>query len=65
MRWIDYSIDQLQDGSFRVEGITPTEVMDKKDCCLYKPGDIFVVNESGWLIKIEGEQERTLCHNIG
>ena len=65
MKWVDYSIDQLPDGSFRVEGDTPTEVMDKKDYSLYKPGDVFVVNESGWLIKMEGEQERTLCHNIG
>ena len=65
MRWIDYYIDQAPDGSFRVEGNTPTEVMDKEDYSLYKPGDVFVVNESGWLIKMEGEQERTLCHNIG
>tara|TARA_B100000497_G_C7643320_1_gene386830 strand:- start:261 stop:458 length:198 start_codon:yes stop_codon:yes gene_type:complete len=65
MRWIDYCIDQAPDGSFRVEGDTPTEVMDKEDYSLYKPGDVFVVNESGWLIKMEDEQERTLCHNIG
>lgn len=55
MRWIDYSIDQMPDGSFRVEGVTPTEVMDKKDYSLYKPGDIFVVNQNGWLMKVEPE----------
>lgn len=47
MWWIDYSIDQ--DGeNFKVVGDTKTEVMDKG---LYKPGDIFVVDENGWLIK--------------
>ena len=55
MRWIDYSIDQMPDGSFRVEGVTPTEVMDKKDYSLYRPGDIFVVNQNGWLMKVEPE----------
>ena len=55
MKWIDYSIDQAPNGSFRVEGNTPTEVMDKTDYSLYKPGDIFVVNESGWLVKVEPE----------
>ena len=45
----------MPDGSFRVEGVTPTEVMDKKDYSLYRPGDIFVVNENGWLIKVEPE----------
>lgn len=52
MKWIDYSIDQAPNGSFRVEGDTPTEVMDK-NYSLYKPGDIFVVNESGWLVKVD------------
>ena len=55
MKWIDYSIDQMPDGSFRVEGDTPTEVMEKKNYSLYRPGDIFVVNENGWLIKVEPE----------
>jgi hypothetical protein len=48
MLWIDYSIDQVGD-SFKIVGDTPTEVMDKG---LYKPGDMFVVNEHGWLVKV-------------
>ena len=51
MMWIDYTIDQVGD-SFRVLGETSDEVMDKG---LYKPGDVFVVNEYGWLKKIKYE----------
>jgi hypothetical protein len=51
MMWIDYTIDQVGD-SFRVLGETSDEVMDKG---LYKPGDVFVVNEHGWLKKIKYE----------
>jgi len=47
MLWVDYTIDQLGD-SFKVCGDTTTEVMDKG---LYKPGDVFIVSESGWLVK--------------
>ena len=47
--------NEMPDGSFRVEGVTPTEVMDKKDYSLYRPGDIFVVNQNGWLMKVEPE----------
>ena len=46
--WIDYTIDQGAD-RFKVLGDTSTEVMDKG---LYKPGDVFEVNEDGWLIKV-------------
>ena len=55
MMWIDYSIDQAPNGSFKVVGDTPTEVMDKGEYSLYRPGDRFIVNEHGWLIKIESE----------
>lgn len=48
MMWIDYTIDQVGD-SFRVLGDTSEEVMEKG---LYKPGDVFVVNEYGWLKKV-------------
>ena len=49
--WIDYNIDSLPNGKgFKVVGDTPTEVMDKG---LYKPGDVFIVNENGWLIKTD------------
>ena len=29
MLWIDYNIDQAPDGSFRVVGDSPNEVMEK------------------------------------
>ena len=49
--WVDYNIDSLPNGKgFKVVGDTPTEVMDKG---LYKPGDVFIVNENGWLIKTD------------
>lgn len=51
MLWIDYNIESFPDGSFKVKGDTPTEVMDKG---LYKPGDVFVVNENGILKKADG-----------
>jgi hypothetical protein len=47
MMWLDYTIDQAGN-NFTVRGDTPTEVMDKG---LYKPGDVFVVKETGWLVK--------------
>jgi len=51
MMWVDYTIDSIPGGrGFKVVGDTPTEVMDKG---LYKPGDVFIVNESGWLCKVE------------
>lgn len=50
MIWVDYTIDSYPDGSFKVRGDSPTEVMDKG---LYKPGDVFVVNSAGVLCKID------------
>ena len=50
MMWVDYTINQAPGKGFKVEGDTPTEVMDKG---LYKPGDVFIVNESGWLVKTD------------
>ena len=29
-----------------------------KDHYLYKPGDVFVVNEHGWLIKLDKKKEK-------
>lgn len=58
MMWVDYTIDQAGD-NFRVVGEWPGEVMGKKQdgsdkaSALYKPGDVFVVNEGGWLCKVE------------
>jgi hypothetical protein len=53
MMWVDYTINQAGD-HFTVKGDTPTEVMDKG---LYKPGDMFLVNEHGWLIKIGEDKD--------
>ena len=61
MMWVDYSIDQVGE-SFRIVGEWPGEVMGwtqsgeksgGKDNILYKPGDVFIVNEHGWLMKTD------------
>ena len=59
MFWLDYTVHSGFE-KFRVEGDWPGEVMglDKdgnpgfKEQPLYQPGDIYRVNEDGWLIKI-------------
>ena len=67
MMWVDYTIDQGPHG-FTVRGDWPGEVMGwpkdpndkdgfKKENTLYQPGDVFVVSETGWLVKQEQEQE--------
>lgn len=58
MLWLDYNIEQLGT-SFKVQGDTPTEVMDKG---LYQPGDVFVVTEGGWLQKLGKFEELLLKH---
>jgi len=50
MKWLDYTIEQLPDGSLDIEGDEPMEVMKKG---LYKPGDVFVAQENGVLKKLE------------
>jgi hypothetical protein len=56
MMWVDYNIDQAGE-NFTVKGDYPGEVMGvardgtPRDHWLYKPGDVFIVNESGWLVK--------------
>jgi hypothetical protein len=58
MLWIDYNINQAG-VNFKVEGEWPGEVMGvnrdgtPKSSHLYKPGDVFIVNEHGWLCKVE------------
>ena len=58
MLWVDYNISQVGD-NFRVEGEWEGEVMGvsrdgtPKSSRLYKPGDVFIVNENGWLCKVE------------
>ena len=61
MLWIDYSINQYPDGSFSIEGDTELEVMDKG---LYKPGDVFVVNDKGVLVKIDKLSEMILKNDV-
>jgi len=59
MFWLDYTVHSGYE-KFRVEGDWPGEVMGRnkdgtwggKNDPLYSPGDIFEVNEDGWLIKI-------------
>lgn len=56
MIWMDYTIEQFGD-NFTIRGDWPGEIMgidrdgklSKKG--LYKPGDMFIVNNSGVLIK--------------
>jgi len=57
MIWAGYNISQAGE-HFRVEGDWPGEVwQDKegnpKNHALYRPGDVFIVNEDGWLCKVE------------
>ena len=59
MIWMDYVVESFPDGSFHVKGDWPGEVMglqedgSAKDHHLYKPGDVFVVNEYGILKKVD------------
>ena len=60
--WVDYTIDSIPGGKgFKVKGDWEGEVMgiqndgSSKDHWLYKPGDRFIVNEHGWLIRCNPE----------
>lgn len=55
---MDYIIEQAGP-HFRVKGDTNTEVMDKG---LYKPGDVFIVDANGWLIKTDEVNALLLKH---
>ena len=60
MMWVDYNINQAGP-NFKVMGDWEGEVMGvckdgtAKDYHLYKPGDRFIVNESGWLVRCNPE----------
>lgn len=60
MLWTGYNIDQVGD-NFKVVGDWDGEVMGKqqdgsdKGYALYKPGDVFVVNENGWLVRMKDD----------
>ena len=60
--WVDYTIDSMPGSKgFKVKGDWEGEVMGvakdgtQKEHFLYKPGDRFIVNESGWLCKVEAK----------
>jgi hypothetical protein len=67
MIWMDYIVEQAGD-NFRVKGDWPGEVMGKqkdgtdKGYALYKPGDVFIVNEAGWLMKSDEVNALLLKH---
>lgn len=70
MIWMDYLVEQAGK-NFRVKGDWPGEVMGmpdpknptkKKDHYLYKPGDVFIVNEGGWLVKTDEVNALLLKH---
>lgn len=58
MMWLDYTVESGA-GAFTVRGDWPGEVMGRakdgswgaKTQPLYSPGDVYVVTESGWLVK--------------
>lgn len=56
MIWMDYNITQAGN-NFKVLGEWEGEVMGKnqdgsdKGYALYRSGDVFVVNETGWFVK--------------
>lgn len=58
MMWTGYNISQAGE-HFRVEGDWSGEVMGKnkdgsdKDYALYRPGDVFIVDKEGWLVKTD------------
>lgn len=67
MIWVDYVVEQAGP-HFRVKGDWPGEVMgfkqdgSPKDHWLYKPGDVFIVNENGWLVKSDEVNALLLKH---
>ena len=58
MMWAGYNISQAGE-NFCVEGDWPGEVMGKnkdgsdKGYALYRPGDVFIVDKEGWLVKTD------------
>ena len=70
MMWMDYNIMQAGK-NFRIEGDWPGEVMGldrdgnpgNKSTPLYQPGDVFIVNEGGWLMKTDKLTSMVLKHD--
>lgn len=73
MFWLDYTVESLglHGQAFRVTGEWEGEVMGKqkdgspKDHWLYKPGDVYVVDENGWLRKMGKFEELLLREGHG
>ena len=69
MLWTDYNIQQSGD-HFKVVGDWEGEVMGKKQdgsdksYALYRPGDVFIVNEGGWLCKVEDVTALMIKHEV-
>ena len=66
MNWVDYDIVQAGP-NFTVQGEWAGEVMGwpknkegnySKENILYRPGDRFIVNEAGWLMRCNPEDLR-------
>lgn len=58
MIWTDYNLESFADGSFTVIGAWPKEVWQDKEgnpkgYALYRPGDVFIVDDNGILRKQE------------
>jgi hypothetical protein len=58
MYWLDYTIESGVD-KFRVKGDTDTELIDKG---LYKPGEVYIVGNDGWLYKTDQVNALLLKH---
>jgi len=60
MIWLEYMIEQAG-RNFKIRGEWEGELMgiaadgSEKEHFLYKPGDLFRVNEKGWLCHISGD----------
>ena len=60
MIWLEYMIEQAG-RNFKIRGEWEGELMgiaadgSEKEHFLYKPGDLFRVNEKGWLSHISGD----------
>lgn len=61
MIWLDYTVEQGPN-RFRVKGDTDMEVVDKG---LYKPGEVYIVGEDGWLRKTDELTVMTIKYEEG
>ena len=65
---MDYTIHQMGN-NFAIRGDFPGEVMGltedgkQKDYWLYKPGDVFIVDENGVLVKQDKFMQMMMSHD--